>query len=296
MDIRLAEPDDATALSALRRAVYSYSVMSPASARHMITVRTPGEKCLQLVAVADDEVVGWGATGLNTWTSEPGHAWVAIYVHPGHRRQGIGGALSDRVHEHLGGIGAQRARIFADADAVDFAVRHGYEASRQMHYAGADPRNLPEQPSTPADIRLAGLDEVDPRQAYTADTIASLDEPGDAPMDAVSYEDWLKDVWEAPGLDKGLSVAAMAGDEMVAFTAVETDVDRAWAGMTGTVPAYRGRGLAKLVKSVALRRCAAAGITGAYTSNDDSNGPMLAINNWLGYRRIATQTGLVRPL
>jgi hypothetical protein len=50
------------------------------------------------------------------------------------------------------------------------------------------------------------------------------------------------------------------------------------------------------VKSVALRRCAESGITGAFTSNDDENGPMLAINNWLGYRRVQTETGLLHTL
>jgi len=66
--------------------------------------------------------------------------------------------------------------------------------------------------------------------------------------------------------------------------------------MTGTIPAHRGRGLAKLVKSVALRRAAQAGVSGAFTSNDDENGPMLAVNNWLGYRRVQTQFGLLPSL
>ncbi len=112
-------------------------------------------------------------------------------------------------------------------------------------------------------------------------------------MDSVEYEQWFEEIWQGPALDKSLSVAAMAGDEMVAFTVIETAGDRAWSGMTGTIPAYRGRGLAKLVKSVALRRAAAAGITAAYTSNDDENGPMLAVNNWLGYQRV--QTEIPRP-
>ena len=62
------------------------------------------------------------------------------------------------------------------------------------------------------------------------------------------------------------------------------------------IAAYRGRGLAKLVKSVARRHCFAAGITSAYTSNDDENVPMLAVNNWLGYRRVQTELALVRTL
>jgi RimJ/RimL family protein N-acetyltransferase len=115
-------------------------------------------------------------------------------------------------------------------------------------------------------------------------------------MDSMEYDRWLDEIWNSPSMDKSLSIAAMAGDEMAAFTIVETDGDRMGSGMTGTIPAYRGRGLAKLVKSVALRRAAAAGITSAYTSNDDENGPMLAINNWLGYRRVQTELALLRTL
>ncbi|ADB31305.1 GCN5-related N-acetyltransferase [Kribbella flavida DSM 17836] len=296
MDLRPAVPDDAEAVSAVRRAVYSYSVMSPATTRHDIEAVVPEQRALRLVAEVDGRVVGWGAAGINTWTSDAGQAWLTVYVHPEHRLRGIGGALVGQLHEHLGEVGAVRVRTFATPAGLDFAKRRGYDGSRLMHYAGLDPRVLPEQPPTPEGIRLVGFDEVEPRQAYTADTIASLDEPGDSPLDAIDYDEWLREIWQGPALDKALSVAAMAGDEMVAFTAVETDGDRAWAGMTGTVPAYRGRGLAKLVKSVALRRAAAAGVTGAFTSNDDENGPMLAVNNWLGYRRVETQTGLLRTL
>lgn len=145
-------------------------------------------------------------------------------------------------------------------------------------------------------LGIARIDELDPRQVYTADTVASLDEPGDSPLDAIEYDDWLREIWESPAQDKALGTAVVIGDEVACFTAVEVDGDRVWSGMTGTIPAYRGRGLAKLVKSVALRRAAAAGVTGAFTSNDDENGPMLAVNNWLGYRRVRTQTGLLRTL
>ena len=260
----------------------------------MISSNSPAKQAMRLVAEVDGSIVGWCSGGFNTWTSEPGQGNLSIYVHPEHRQQGIGSALVDRLHEHLTAIGVVRVRAFADPVGTDFARKRGYDGTRQMHYSGVDPRVLPDQPPTPDGIRLAGMDEVDPRQAYTADTIASLDEPGDSPVDAIDYDEWLKDVWDSPALDKSLSVVALAGDEIAAFTDVETAGDRAWSGMTGTIPGYRGRGLAKLVKSVALRRCASAGITGAYTSNDDENGAMLAVNNWLGYRRVQTETGLLR--
>ena len=294
--IRSAVGDDADAIAAVRRAVYSYKVMSPAATRHMITVQTPGERFLPLVAEADGELVAWGSAGLNVWTSEPGQSHLSIYVHPDHRKQGIGTALADRLHQHLTEVGAIRVRAFVHPDGLEFARNLGYDGTRQMHYSGVDVRSLPEQPTTPDGIELVTFDQVDPRQAYTADSIASLDEPSDSPIDSIDYERWLEEIWQGPALDKSLSVAAMVGDEMVCFTVVETDADRAWSGMTGTIPAYRGRGLAKLVKSVALRRAAAAGITAAYTSNDDENGPMLAVNNWLGYQRVQTEFGLLRTL
>jgi GNAT superfamily N-acetyltransferase len=77
----------------------------------------------------------------------------------------------------------------------------------------------------------------------------------------------------------------------VAGTFVEADLatGRSWSGFTGVLREHRGRGLAKLVKSVSLRRAVATGITAAYTSNDGENAPMLAVNTWLGYQITAAQ-------
>ncbi|MEV0284548.1 GNAT family N-acetyltransferase [Kribbella sp. NPDC050820] len=294
--IRPAVGDDADGVTAVRRAVYEYKVMSPAATRHLITVSAPAERFLALVAEIDGELVAWGSAALNIWTSEPGQSHTSIFVHPKHRNNGIGSALAERLHQHLGEVGAVRTRAFVHPDGLEFARNRGYDGTRQMHYSRVDPRVLPEQPPTPDGIELVSMDQLDPRRAYVADSVATLDEPSDSPLDSIDYDRWLEEIWNGPALDKALSVAAVAGDEVACFTAVETDSDRAWSGMTGTIPPYRGRGLAKLVKSVALRRCAAAGITAAYTSNDDENGPMLAVNNWLGYRRIQTEMGLLRPL
>ncbi len=294
--VRQAVVDDAEAVSEVRRVVYPYKAMSPAATRHFITVAAPEERFLPLVAEADGEVVGWGAAGLSVWTSEPGQSHLTVFVHPGHRSQGIGSQLAERLHQHLTEVGAVRVQVFVHPDGLEFARNLGYDGTRQMHYSGVELTSLPDQPETPEGIELVAFDSVDPHAAYIADTVASLDEPTDMPMDSIEYDRWVEEIWNNPAMDKALSVAAMAGDEMAAFTVVETDRDRMWSGMTGTVPGYRGRGLAKVVKSVALRRAAAAGITSAYTSNDDENGPMLAINNWLGYRRVQTELVLLRTL
>src|SRR5690242_21774412 len=72
VQIRPVTGDDAEAVSALRRAVYSYKILSPAAARHMITVSSPAERSLALGDEVDGQLVAWGSAGLNTWTSEPG--------------------------------------------------------------------------------------------------------------------------------------------------------------------------------------------------------------------------------
>jgi GNAT superfamily N-acetyltransferase len=296
MEIRPVVADDAEEVARVRRETYSYKVMSPAAARHMITVQSPGERFLALVAESGGRLVAWGAAGLSVWTSEPGQGHLSIYVHPDHRRQGIGAALSDRLHEHLTEIGVVRAGTSAKPEGLDFAERRGYDGTRLMHFSGVDVRTLPEQPATPDGLELVTLDQLEPQQVYAADAIATMDEPGDTIADQIAYEDWLEETWNSPANNHELGVAAMAGDEVAAFTATYKDGDRMWTGMTGSLPAYRGRGLAKLVKSVALRRAAAAGVVTALTANDDENGPMLAINNWLGYRRIATEHVLLRTL
>jgi GNAT superfamily N-acetyltransferase len=296
MEIRPAVAEDAEEVARVRRETFTYKVLSPATARHMITVQAPGEQFLALVAESAGRLVAWGSAGSSVWTSEPGQGHLSIYVHPGHRRQGIGGALSDRLHDHLGEIGVVRVNTSAQPDGLDFAKRRGYDGTRLTHFSGADPRTLPEQPATPDGIELVTLDQLEPQQVYAADAVASLDEPSDSPLDQIDFEDWLEETWNSPGGNHELGVAAMVGDEVAAFTATYRDGDRMWTGMTGSIPAYRGRGLAKLVKSVALRKAAAAGVTTALTANDDENGPMLAINNWLGYRRIATEHGLLRTL
>jgi GNAT superfamily N-acetyltransferase len=296
MLIRATEVTDAEALSQVRRDTFSYSVVSPAAMRHAITMHTPAEQQLALVAEVDGVVVASGSCGRNTWTSEPGQAQLSLYVHPRYRRRGIATALHEQLDSHLADIGVVRVRTFATPDGLAFAERLGYERSRELHYSGVDLQVLPDQPPTPEGIVLETMDKLDPKPVYTADMIASLDEPGDSPLDSIEYDEWLEEVWKSPALDRSLSVAALAGDEVVCFTAMEIDGDRAWSGMTGTIPLYRGRGLAKLVKSVALRRCAQAGIVSAFTSNDDANGPMLAINDWLGYQRIETQTSMLRAL
>jgi GNAT superfamily N-acetyltransferase len=292
--VRRAVADDAAAAAALRRIVFPYKVMTAEAIRRSVTRDRAQEKFLPLAAERDGQLVGFGTAGLNIFTSTAGRAQLSAFVHPEHRGLGIGSSLVEQLHEHLADAGARQVQAFVQQESADFARHRRYDGTRQMHYSGVELSMLPTRPSPSPGIDLRTYDEIDPRAVYAAEMIASLDEPTDAPMDSIDYQQWLTDFWNDPAVDRSLSVAALAGDEVLSFTITETDADRLWSAFSGTVPEHRGRGLSKLVKSDALRRAAAAGVRSAYTSNDDRNGPMLAINDWLGYRRVATEFGLVR--
>ncbi|MGW7687246.1 GNAT family N-acetyltransferase [Kribbella sp. NPDC054772] len=294
MEIRPAEPGDVDAAAALHDALVPYLVTTRASlVRRLGRPNAPGRGTF--AAYDDGELVGWATTGL-LGGSDPLDGELRILVRPEHRRRGIGTVLVEATHENLKAAGATTARVFADPSSVDWAWRFGYRQTRKVHYAGIEPRKAPELPEVPAGVHLVAATEIEPKALYAADMVAQRTKPGDAKISARPYDEWLAVVWESPDTVLDLSVAALYQDEVVAFTLGLGDHTMIWSKMTSTMPEYRGRGLAKLVKTAALRGAAEAGVRGAFTANYDGNTPMLAVNEWLGYHRIATHAVLICPL
>ncbi|WP_350277793.1 GNAT family N-acetyltransferase [Kribbella sp. HUAS MG21] len=294
MEIRAAGPGDVDAAVALHDALVPYLVVTRGSlVRRLGTPTVPGRGTF--AALVDDELVGWATTGL-IGGSDPLDGELRLLVRPEYRRQGIGTRLLEATHANLRTAGATTARVFADPRAVEWAQRFGYRQTRQVVYAGIDPRKIPPQPEAPSQVALVPLTDVDPHLLYVADMVAQRTKPGDAKISTRPYDEWLAAVWNSQDTVLDLSVAAVYQGEIVAFTLSLGDHTRIWSKMTSTMPQYRGRGLAKLVKAAALHRAADAGVEGAYTANYDGNTPMLAVNEWLGYHRIATHAVLICPL
>ncbi|NES15654.1 MULTISPECIES: GNAT family N-acetyltransferase [Micromonospora] len=295
--IRPARPEDASAVVALRALVYPYLVRGVESTRRMIVQPPPGEDWAAWVAEADGRLVGWVSAYRNSQTSTPGVGEVStLHVDPAHRRRGVGTALLDAALGHLRRIGATRVLIHCRTESLPFARRHGFTPSRELRYSALDLRPAPPMPEPPPGVRLLPAAGVDPRRIHRADAESSLDEPGDVPTDVLGYDLWHHEVWDNPGLDRQASTVAEVDGEVVALSLVKRDGDRMWSDFTGTVPGHRGRGLGRLTKQAALHRAAAAGVRIAYTSNDEANAPMLAINARLGYRPVDSQWSCRRRL
>ncbi|TDC78390.1 GNAT family N-acetyltransferase [Micromonospora sp. KC606] len=297
MRIRTAVPEDAAEVVALRALVHPYLVRGVESTRHMIAHPPPGEDWAAWVAELDGRVVGWASAYRNSQTSEPNFGEISLpHVHPEHRGRGGGTALFTAALAHLRAIGARRVLTWAQPEALPFARRHGFAPSRELRYSALDLRPTPPMPQPPPGVRLLSAAEVGPRLLHRLDAEAARDEPGDAPVDAMSYDSWQYEVWQNPGLDREASTLAEADGTPVALSLVKRDGDRMWSEFTGTLSTHRRRGFAGLVKRAALHRAAARGVRTAYTSNDGANAPMLAVNARLGYRPVASQWTCLRTL
>ncbi|MGW6818535.1 GNAT family N-acetyltransferase [Streptomyces sp. NPDC055005] len=298
-DLRPGDSRDAEAVAAVRRATLPFMIASGVGVAHELASAHPARHYRLLVAeTGDGRVVGTAQVGIAHDSAEPGASFVNAHVHPDHRGLGAGTALLRTAEEHLRARGAVEtyAWVVDEPGHRAFAERHGYRPGRSAHFLRLDLTTaaLPPYPAElppGVELRTGSAFVDDPRPLYEADAAVSRDEPGDLPVELDDYEDWLSGVWHDPTLDKELTTVVLVDGAPAAFTAARTDgTGRYASGMTGTLAAHRGRGLAKLAKIDSLRRAVAAGCTEAFTGNDAGNGPMLAINSWFGYEIRATET------
>ncbi|MDN3293524.1 GNAT family N-acetyltransferase [Streptomyces ficellus] len=300
--VRDFRPEDADAVSRVRRAALPFEVTTPRSVLFHVESANPAGKYRLLIAEMDGEIVGTAQVGVAYESGTPGQSYANPQVHPGRRGQGAGGLLLRTAEEHLAAEGAVEvyAWVLDEPEFRAFAERRGYRPTRSAHFqrldlAGGTLPELPARLPPGVELRTAADYTADPRPMFQADAEVTSDEPSDIGAELDDYEDWLAHTWNNPLLDLGLSTVVLVDGEVAAFTAAHTDGERRyWSGMTGTLRAHRGHGLAKLAKTDSLRRARAAGCTDAFTSNDAENGPMLAINKWFGYEVCATEVRHVR--
>lgn len=295
---------DAEAVTRIRRGSVPFMITTPQGVVWDVRNAPPAQHARLLVAELDGRVVGAAFTGLAHDSTTPGQAFTTPHVHPDDRGRGAGSALLAAAEEYLAGLGARTVFVWADEDpySLGFAERRGYRRSRPARFLGLDlaSAELPAPAPLPggAELRTAADFGEDPRPLYEADAACAADEPGDIPIDAMAYDDWLAGTWRHPYLDRELtSVVVAAGGEVAAFTLAYTDGETRYVtGMTGCRRAHRGKGLAKAAKADSLRRARAAGLTQASTGNDAANQPMLAINRALGYEVRGAEWRCVREL
>lgn len=298
--IREFEDGDAEAAAELI-AVNTPWLQTAAGLRHREASLPPRAHRRTWVAEVDCSIVGWGEAEFD-WVAERsdiGQVWVLVA--PSHRQRGCGSELFDRTYAHVVENGAGEVRSWTFEESDSFLEARGFAKARVERLSAVDPRTVDTSRlgSTP-DLQLAPLAALRNRlpEVYAVFTEALADMPSDHPETNLSYEEWLTETLGDPDLSYDGSIVVLADERPVALSWVNVDHVHGVAEqqLTGTLRAYRRRGLARLAKLAVIRWCAESGITRLATGNDSTNAGMLAINDELGFRPFAIETEWVKRL
>ena len=294
--IRPMRRRDIAGFVALRRDLWTDMVFTTDSFMWSLDHEPATDRARRWVATRGGRVVGAAEANRAPWSPAEvalGHVVVDAEL----RGRGLGWRLFLEAEHHLARIGATQIRTrieIGDEPSARFARRLGFHHARDHRTWSLDPRSvaMTDLPGRLADAEAAGFRLVPvrellhrPHDLYCLNLELLADVPADVPA-TWSYEDWRTAVLDTPLFSPDASFCILAGDKPVAVTLILLDTvgARAEHAVTGTLPAYRHRGLARLVKLAAIDWLARREITALFTENDTENAEMLAINGHLGYR------------
>ncbi len=294
--VREGRSEDFGSATDLLNRVWPHRVGSERGFRHAAAAAPPYAHRRYWAAENDGKLVGWATAAIEYQSAErPG--FLQVSVAPESRNAGLGTALLDRCEAHLAvlGVATVLSSTTPEETSQRLATARGFRHTNTTRISGVDPRTI-EPGSAPPGVDLRPLASLDPRKVYELDAEAMRDVPGEVAMDDVSYDQWLEDYWRHPDTDLDASIAAVIDGRPVAFSHLRiAPGGRAVTDMTGTLRDYRGRGLALLVKRATLVNAASSGVELVSTDNDETNGPMLRVNEKLGYRPIGSTLTWSRP-
>jgi GNAT superfamily N-acetyltransferase len=283
--VREARDDDADRIVALLRELRPDKPITPRSWLSWQQSTPARARALSLVAEEDGALVGRAEAGLN-WFTAGGAGNGSVGVTGSRRGRGIGAQLFERVESHLRSLGAGRriqSLFFETPAGVRFATDRGFREARAGLVSLVDPRevDLP----IPDGVTLVPVRDLPAEAIHHVDVVATLDMPALHQVTELPFDEWAELVWDNPMFTRDGSFAAVVDGRAVAVTLLLVDDSGSGENtFTGTLREYRGRGLALACKIASLRWAAANGVTRIWTSNDETNAPMLAINRRLGYR------------
>jgi GNAT superfamily N-acetyltransferase len=267
-----------------------------------LVIRFVGEESGRLIAYAS--IVG----GVFT---DPGTFQLHVQVHPDHRGRDHGRALWDLLERQLGYLAWRKLLVQTWADreaALAMLGRRGFAQAHEDLFLRLDLARY-ERPKDYAEkirqVELQGIvirpyaeinDNDKERRLWRIFEDSEADVPHAVPYRKRDFDEW-KRAFQSPSLDTSTYVVALDGEEFVGVTGLVQPGGKDAPAMplvTGTVPAYRGRGIATAVKYAAMELYKERGVPALVTGNARDNAPMLAINKRLGFEPIPSMLSLVK--
>jgi GNAT superfamily N-acetyltransferase len=228
-----------------------------------------------------------------------------VTVLASHRRRGVGSALFASLSAWTGERGIADIEVPVldnDPESLAYATRRGFVEERRELGVVLDVAGM-EQPALepPEGIEIVAWAERPElaRGIYEVSLEAYPDIPGFEDDELESFEDWLAHDMQGSGDLPEATFVALADDEVVgyakfALTAAQPTV--AFHDVSGVKRAWRGRGVARALKTAQIRWAIANGFTELRTRNEERNEPIRRLNASLGYRPGIGRVYLVGPL
>lgn len=312
MLIRPATPEDYPALAAIMNLTRLDIQVTPEQLARAHQNRDPKIKFGQWVAEKDGQVVGLTSHTQHIDIYEPDKLWVMLRVHPDHQQQGIGSQLFEVLLEQVQ-VHQPQALLIAISEKetvpLGFATRRGFVEYGRRWESLLDVPSFDPAPYAhlEADLAAQGIvirafadlaDDPDRDQKfYHLQMSADLDVPMPVPYTPPTFEQFRTLVLRSPEFLPDGTFIAVHGEQYVGLSSFFlARPDTVHVDLTGTLAAYRRRGIARALKVRGIQYAQAQGLRIIGVMNDPVNVGMLAINDQLGFVRQPAHLHLAKRL
>ena len=254
---------------------------------------------VRVVAVDEEDApIGYGEIYHESSRFDPRRYFLRLAVEPRLRRQGIGDALWTHLRDELDERDARVACLWAgDATACQsFIAARGFveviRSYEQVVALATAPHRLgAAEGGLGSDITIEPLTDLVAREGdaglrglYRLYHEARVDQPTLGRVSARPYEDWLREIFDELDTIREAFFVARVGSELVGCSAVHIEsADVLRILITAVLPAYRRRGIARVLKLRVHAWAREHGYREIHTSTASSNVGMVALNTALGY-------------
>ncbi len=238
---------------------------------------------------------------------EEGKYWLRVRVRPEFQGRGIG----EKLYQHLLKQLREPKKLVTsfNEDKVAsrrFAEKHGFVEEWRRYNSRLQTKGFDFWPYAHIEKQVEGagleikslaeLMETDPgapHKLYELDWMLFQDVPMGVEFTKRDFEQWMKEEGDDPHFVKEACFVVLDANRndpltgaMVGYTSLIRNPAGFWGiGMTGVLPEYRGKGLAKALKLKGIRYVQAHGAEEIRTTNDPPNMAMLQINLSIGFQR-----------
>jgi GNAT superfamily N-acetyltransferase len=230
---------------------------------------------------------------------------VFVTVPPPHRRRGAGTALYRALSDWARDRGLEAlTAVVADNDpkSLGFASARGFVEERREKGVALDLTAIdPPHPEPPPGVEIVTWAERPElaRGLYEVSVEASPDVPGYEDEVHERFETWLAHDMQGPGDRPEATFVAVAGEDVVGYAKLSLNTVRstsAYHDLTAVRRAWRGKGVARALKTAQIAWAKANGYEQLRTQNDERNAAMRKLNAELGYQPSIGRIFLRGPL